>query len=110
MTLEGVRRRANGTGTEPKWNVDRQRWEVRITLPDGRRPTLRHKDKHILEIERDKIIHTAYPSPGDEQTELEQMSDALVAAFLRNPAFLDAIAERLKASLTVTFKRGRQLP
>jgi malate synthase len=98
----GRRRRPKGTGTNVTWNKDRETYEVRITLPDGRRTTLRDGDKAQLERRRDALVQkhqasyaaqralkwkTAFAVADDEaiaalRADLHELVDALLDAAL----------------------------
>jgi integrase len=64
-------RREKGSGSVPKWNAAKQRWQVNITV-DGQRKTLTHKtSQRELELARDRELAAAAagePSPTDRRT------------------------------------------
>jgi integrase len=60
-------RRERGSGSDPRWNATRQRWELKVTLGDGSRRMLTHKTSQWeLEKLRDstlRAVGSGEPTP-----------------------------------------------
>lgn len=76
MTTLPRTRRANGSGSKPRWDAQRQRWEGKISLADGTRRTIRGKterdyDRAVASLLDD--VENGMPTP----TELLKLGDYL---------------------------------
>ncbi len=69
---ERTGRREKGSGSAPKWNAAKQRYQLNVTLADGKRKTLFHKTSpYELERMRDRELEAraaGEPSPSDKRT------------------------------------------
>ena len=71
VTIIERKRRERGSGTEPKWNPARQRFELQVTLGTGKRRTVRAKTQRAVERARDDLLRSVengLPTPSTRLT------------------------------------------
>jgi len=56
-TIATKKRRANGSGTKPKWNPARKRFEGKVSLPDGKRRSIYGRTEREYEQNRDALLN-----------------------------------------------------
>lgn len=74
---------------EPRWNAERNCYELTATLPDGTRRTIRDKSKRQIQERYRTLLHGKPSETVDP--EIEKHADALISAMLRNPRFIRAL-------------------
>ena len=71
VTTGPGKRRRNHEGGKPRWDATRQRFELKVTLADGTRRTLRGKTEGEVEREREKTLASVAhgePTPTNRLT------------------------------------------
>src|SRR5262245_48565337 len=73
-------RRANGSGTKPKWNPTRKRFEGKVSLPDGKRRSVYGRTEREYEQNRDALlsdVETGRPLTSARYSVAEYLTDWL---------------------------------